>query len=91
MDIRVKPVKGTALLFFPGFKNGMPDQRLLHTAEDAIEEKWVSQLWTVEGIKLKWPPEGTVAPAKFRATKPATPSRGKEQRLARKKGKDKRK
>lgn len=52
IDLRIKPVKGTALLFFPGFVTGMPDQRMPHTAEDAVYEKWVSQLWVVEGTKL---------------------------------------
>mmetsp|Transcript_3531 Transcript_3531/g.10169 ORF Transcript_3531/g.10169 Transcript_3531/m.10169 type:complete len:388 (+) Transcript_3531:65-1228(+) len=68
MDLRVQPKKGSALLFFPGFKNGMPDPRLPHTAEDAEDEKWVSQLWVVEGV----------GKGGAKASQPKASSRGKE-------------
>jgi prolyl 4-hydroxylase len=43
--IRVKPKKGTALIFFPCTVDGKMDPYTLHSAEDAIDEKWVSQIW----------------------------------------------
>lgn len=50
LDIAVQPSKGMALLFFPSFKNGVPDRRTLHTAQDAVDEKWVTQLWLSCGL-----------------------------------------
>lgn len=52
----VQPARGKALLFFPSFKNGAPDPRTLHTAQDAVDEKWVSQLWVSSGLKRPPPP-----------------------------------
>jgi prolyl 4-hydroxylase len=43
--IRVKPKKGVALVFFPCTINGEMDPLTLHSAEDAGDEKWVSQIW----------------------------------------------
>ena len=43
--IRVKPKKGTAILFFPCTVDGKMDPYTLHSAEDAGDEKWVSQIW----------------------------------------------
>ena len=43
--IRVKPKKGVALVFFPCTINGEMDPLTLHSAEDAVDEKWVSQIW----------------------------------------------
>ena len=59
MNIDVAPVKGKALLFFPGTKASMPDARTLHTATEAVvgHEKWISQLW-VCGFAGKHAPEG---------------------------------
>tara|TARA_Y200000002_G_scaffold274945_1_gene229230 strand:- start:1288 stop:1992 length:705 start_codon:yes stop_codon:yes gene_type:complete len=45
LDIRIKPEQGKLLLFFPSFTNGKVDKKALHIAEDAIDEKWVSQIW----------------------------------------------
>ncbi|KAG2489961.1 hypothetical protein HYH03_011591 [Edaphochlamys debaryana] len=50
LDIAVQPRKGSALLFFPSFINGVNDRRTLHTAQDAVSEKWVTQLWTSCGV-----------------------------------------
>ena len=48
--LRVAPVAGDALLFFPAFHpSGRPDDRTVHAAEPAKAEKWVSQLWLHEG------------------------------------------
>ncbi len=57
LDLDVQPVKGKALIFFPGTDASMPDQRTLHTACEAIDEKWISQLW-VCGFAGKHAPAG---------------------------------
>ena len=47
--LRVAPVAGDALLFFPALHpGGRPDDRTVHAAEPARREKWVSQLWLHE-------------------------------------------
>ncbi|KAG2426452.1 hypothetical protein HXX76_011683 [Chlamydomonas incerta] len=51
LDIAVQPAKGKALLFFPAFSNGVNDRRTLHTAQDAVSEKWVTQLWMSVGVR----------------------------------------
>ena len=48
-NLTVTPVKGTAIMFFPGKLSGELDRRLLHTAEHAVSEKWVSQVWIRQG------------------------------------------
>jgi hypothetical protein len=50
LGLDVQPKQGKALLFFPSFSNGVPDKRTLHTATDAVSEKWVVQLWTASGL-----------------------------------------
>mmetsp|Transcript_19240 Transcript_19240/g.41892 ORF Transcript_19240/g.41892 Transcript_19240/m.41892 type:complete len:433 (-) Transcript_19240:86-1384(-) len=44
----MRPVKGSALLFFPAFANGTPDDRTLHKGEIAIDEKMIGQIWVHE-------------------------------------------
>lgn len=48
LDKRFKPVQGTALIFFPCSLDGKLDEMALHTAEKAVDEKWVSQIWVRE-------------------------------------------
>jgi prolyl 4-hydroxylase len=43
--LEVTPKLGTAIMFFPGKLNGELDKRLLHTAEHAACEKWISVIW----------------------------------------------
>jgi prolyl 4-hydroxylase len=43
--IRMKPKKGTAIIFFPCTVDGKMDPYTLHSAEDTVDEKWVSQIW----------------------------------------------
>lgn len=50
LDVSVKPVQGRALVFFPAFRTGQADDRTLHSAEDAADEKWVCQQWCVCGV-----------------------------------------
>eukprot|EP00747_Dinoflagellata_sp_TGD_P029666 gnl/TRDRNA2_/TRDRNA2_134065_c0_seq1.p1 gnl/TRDRNA2_/TRDRNA2_134065_c0~~gnl/TRDRNA2_/TRDRNA2_134065_c0_seq1.p1 ORF type:complete len:250 (+),score=23.82 gnl/TRDRNA2_/TRDRNA2_134065_c0_seq1:224-973(+) len=57
LDLEVTPKRGSALLFFPAFANGQPDERTVHCAEPAIGEKWIAQLWTVCGVETE--PSGT--------------------------------
>ncbi|KAL3777436.1 hypothetical protein ACHAWO_004720 [Cyclotella atomus] len=45
---KVSPKQGTALLFFPSFKDGTPDQRTLHKGEVALDEKMIAQVWIHE-------------------------------------------
>ncbi|KAL4457586.1 hypothetical protein ABPG75_012459 [Micractinium tetrahymenae] len=50
LNLAVRPEKGTALLFFPAFADGTSDPRSLHTAEDAVDTKWVAQQWVARGL-----------------------------------------
>lgn len=45
LNVRVQPKKGSAAIFFPAKFDGSADHRYLHTAEDASDTKWVSQIW----------------------------------------------
>ncbi|GKY99328.1 hypothetical protein MPSEU_000887800 [Mayamaea pseudoterrestris] len=55
--LKVRPVKGSALLFFPA-AGGIPDTpydiRTLHAGEavvdTAVNDKWISQLWLRNGV-----------------------------------------
>ena len=44
-DLTMRPKEGSALLFFPAFANGTPDDRTLHKGEVAVEEKMIAQMW----------------------------------------------
>lgn len=44
-ELTVKPKQGTALLFFPAFADGRPDDRTLHKGQVAEEIKWITQMW----------------------------------------------
>ena len=45
LGISVPPRKGRCLIFYPGLKDGGVDTRLLHSAEPAVDKKWVCQIW----------------------------------------------
>jgi len=45
LGIQVQPACGSALVFFPAFRNGRPDERTLHAAVPAVDEKWIVQVW----------------------------------------------
>ncbi|KAL9180210.1 hypothetical protein ACHAXT_008180 [Thalassiosira profunda] len=47
-QLAVRPKTGTALLFFPAFKDGRPDARTLHKGEMALDRKMIAQLWIHE-------------------------------------------
>lgn len=50
LDLSITPKKGMALVFFPGYIDGLPDDRMLHEATPAISEKWVAQQWVAVGV-----------------------------------------
>lgn len=43
--LKVTPRMGSALLFFPAFADGRPDDRTLHKGEVALDTKWICQMW----------------------------------------------
>jgi prolyl 4-hydroxylase len=45
LGVRAVPAEGSALVFFPASIDGDVDYQALHTAEDADDQKWVSQIW----------------------------------------------
>jgi len=57
-QLAMQPKKGSALLFFPAFKDGTPDDRTLHKGEVAIDEKMIAQIWIHEGKYQPVVPEG---------------------------------
>ena len=44
INIQVKPQKGKALLFFPCYKDGKPDDRTTHAGQVAMDTKWIAQV-----------------------------------------------
>jgi len=48
LDIQVQPKKGKALLFFPAFADGTPDDRTLHCGQITMDTKWIAQVWIHE-------------------------------------------
>jgi len=46
--LTMKPVQGSALLFFPALGDGTPDDRTLHKGEVAQDEKRIVQMWIHE-------------------------------------------
>lgn len=47
-QLTVRPKTGSALLFFPSYKDGTPDIRTLHKGEVALDTKMIAQLWIHE-------------------------------------------
>lgn len=77
--LSIRPKAGTAVLFFPSdCKTGIFDPLAVHSAEQAIDEKWVTQTWvrqgspgnmkTMAGRKI----EAQAAAAKSEAGEPAS-------------------
>jgi prolyl 4-hydroxylase len=54
LGCKCSPKRGRCLLFFPGLSDGRRDDRLLHAAEEAIDEKWVAQLWVRQYADPLW-------------------------------------
>jgi prolyl 4-hydroxylase len=49
LNVRVRPKRGMALVFFPSFEDGFMDRRTIHEAELVLGEKWVTQVWVRQG------------------------------------------
>jgi len=45
LNLRVQPKEGSAVIFFPAKMDGTIDHKVIHTAENASDLKWVSQIW----------------------------------------------
>ena len=58
--IIVQPRRGTALLFFPAFRDGSPDDRTLHQSEAMTcdIEKWIAQMWVHKETYVAVLPQG---------------------------------
>lgn len=56
--LTMQPKQGSALLFFPAFVDGTPDDRTLHKGEIAVEEKMIAQMWIHEREYTPVTPEG---------------------------------
>lgn len=51
INFEVQPVKGMAVVFFPGFMNGELDQDALHAGMPPVGIKWVSQVWVRQSFR----------------------------------------
>jgi len=51
LNVEVKPKKGGAIIFFPGFMNGELDTDALHAGMPAVDTKWVSQVWLRQSFR----------------------------------------
>jgi prolyl 4-hydroxylase len=51
VKFEVRPKKGRALIFFPGFMNGELDTDALHAGMPAVDTKWVSQVWIRQSFR----------------------------------------
>ena len=45
LGISVRPKQGRALLFFPAGVDGKLDKRMLHHGQEAVEDKYIVQIW----------------------------------------------
>jgi len=48
LSLSIQPKKGKALLFFPSFIDGKPDDRTEHAGQIAFDTKWIAQIWIHE-------------------------------------------
>jgi prolyl 4-hydroxylase len=56
--LTMRPKRGSALLFFPAYIDGVPDDRTLHKGEMAVEQKMIAQMWIHEREYTPIIPEG---------------------------------
>lgn len=59
-QLTVRPRAGTALLFFPSYRDGTPDVRTLHKGEVALDTKMIAQMWIHEREYQAGVPEGNL-------------------------------
>jgi prolyl 4-hydroxylase len=45
LDLSIRPEAGKLVVFFPAELDGRLDEKALHAALPAVQEKWVSQVW----------------------------------------------
>mmetsp|Transcript_7296 Transcript_7296/g.16015 ORF Transcript_7296/g.16015 Transcript_7296/m.16015 type:complete len:340 (-) Transcript_7296:524-1543(-) len=51
LNFEVRPRKGNAVIFFPGFINGELDHDALHAGMPPVGTKWVSQVWIRQSFR----------------------------------------
>jgi hypothetical protein len=54
LNLQIKPVKGKALLFFPSFADGSPDDRTMHAGQVAMDTKWIAQMYERANIAFAY-------------------------------------
>ena len=74
--LTMKPKLGSALMFFPAFKNGRTDDRSLHKGDVAGDEKWIIQMWIHEKPYVASIPEGNFQQAAKEAVEEVSKSLG---------------
>jgi len=60
INFEVRPKKGAAVIFFPGFMNGELDTDVLHAGMPAVDCKWVSQVWLRQSFREDGQPSSPV-------------------------------
>ena len=60
INVDVRPKKGAAVIFFPGFMNGELDTDALHAGMPAVDTKWVSQVWIRQSYREDGQPSSPV-------------------------------
>lgn len=66
-ELTMRPKEGSALLFFPAFADGTPDDRTLHKGEVAVENKMIAQMWIHEREYTPVVPNGNTHEAAIEA------------------------
>ena len=61
INFEVRPKKGAAVIFFPGFMNGELDTDALHAGMPAVDVKWVSQIWIRQSFREDGQPSSPVS------------------------------
>lgn len=60
INFEVRPKRGAAVIFFPGFMSGELDTDALHAGMPAIDCKWVSQVWIRQSFREDGQPSSPV-------------------------------
>ena len=60
LGLKIRPQRGTALVFFPAMADGTPDSRTLHAGNPVSGDsaKWIAQLWVHERKYVPTVPPG---------------------------------
>ncbi len=63
LNLEISPVKGMALIFFPGFLSGELDTNALHAGRPPLADtKWVSQVWIRQSAREDGQPSLPASP-----------------------------